>query len=189
MNDVRPVTLPTAEPVSLEKAKAHLRVDHEDEDSLIEDLIRTAREQVEAYTGLALTDATYEVRYGSFTDPMMLPAAPITQVVGVTYMDPEGVNQILSPLVYWLDDHPIHPRLFLAPSQSWPSTISRPNAVRVQFKGGYAEGMMPAGLKQAMLLLIGHWYENREQTISVQNYEIPMGAFALMDPHRITWGV
>jgi uncharacterized phiE125 gp8 family phage protein len=45
---------PLAEPVTLADLKAHLRIDVNDEDALLESLIRVARAHLEAVTGTAL---------------------------------------------------------------------------------------------------------------------------------------
>ena len=56
---LRVVTPATAEPVSVEDVKAHLRVTHAADDALLEAQITAAREHVEAFTGLALAEASY----------------------------------------------------------------------------------------------------------------------------------
>ncbi len=49
--------------------------------------------------------------------------------------------------------------------QSWPGARSGEPVV-VRYVAGYGvAGDVPALLKRAMLLLIGHWYENREAVV------------------------
>ncbi len=155
MIDLRIVTPPTEEPISVAEVKANARIDYADEDALIEHFIMTAREHVEGYTGLALTDAVYEYRTSEFSDPIYLPVAPVREVVSVSYMDGDGVLQAVDPIVYWLDDHPTYPRIFINAGEAWPAVGDRANAVRVRVRGGPEP--VPAQLKQAMLLLVGHW--------------------------------
>lgn len=44
---------------------------------------------------------------------------------------------------------------------------------------------VPADLKQAVLMLVGHWYENREATlVGVSAEEVPFGVQSIIDAHR-----
>jgi uncharacterized phiE125 gp8 family phage protein len=79
-------------------------------------------------------------------------------------------------------------RVSLAYSKSWPTTTLRPiNGVCVEFEAGYGDAAtdVPYRVKQAMLLLIGHLYEHREQSTEKALSEIPFGVKALLGLDRV----
>ncbi len=65
--------------VSLDECKAHMRVDHTEEDSSITAMMRTAQSEVEDYAGIALTSQTIRVTLHGWPDvlDMVLPIGPI----------------------------------------------------------------------------------------------------------------
>lgn len=189
------VTAPDGEPITPEDAQAHLRVDADDDLALIQTLIVTAREYVETYTRRALLTQTWDLALDSFCDPLYrcedgslrLPKAPVASITSITYIDGAGVSQTWST-DDWDADLPSGPkamraRIYPAYEESYPSTRSQPNAVTIRFVAGYgATGeFVPASLRSAMLLLIGHWYAIREG-VNVGNItsELPMGVEALL---------
>ena len=66
----------------------------------------------------------------------------------------------------------------------WPETLDAANVVRVVYVAGAATP--PATVKAAMLLTIGHLYENRESVVIGQTaIELPLGVKALLDTVRV----
>lgn len=199
--DVRQVEAGTFEPVTLERARLHLRLDatgtppRHPEDALVEAFVRAAREQAEEFTSRLLTDAVYELRLEAFEPVIELPRAPVSQVASIRYLDDAGVLQTVPAGTAELDAHPEHPVVRLLPSQQWPVVARGPGAVRIRFTGGYdspdVEGTnpMPSSISAAMLLIIGHLYLNREQVRASPAVEVPMGAQYLMWPYRLNLGV
>lgn len=190
------VTVPSGEPVSLDEAKTHLRVDVEDDNALIDALIAAAREYVEAHTRRALLTQTWDLALDSFGDrdywtcgAIRLPKAPVTAVTSITYVDGNGDSQTWSA-DEWDADLPSGPtarraRVYPAYSYSYPATRCQPNAVTIRFVSGYgAAGDVPSAMKAAMLLLIGHWYARRE-SVNVGNIssELPITVDALLAPY------
>lgn len=45
------------------------------------------------------------------------------------------------------------------------------------------DGDLPTPLKQAVLMLVGHWYNQREAASGVQMAEVPLGFEALVKPY------
>jgi uncharacterized phiE125 gp8 family phage protein len=176
------VTPPAVEPVSLAEAKAHLRVDTTDDDSLIKSLIIAARAYCENYTGRQFITATLKLTLDGFPDALdkndlagdggyvikddaiLMPRPRLISVTGITYIDMAGATQTLSSSVYKVDTQREPGRLGLAYNQTWPIARDEINAVAITFAAGYGASAndVPQTVKQAMLLLIGHWYENRE---------------------------
>jgi uncharacterized phiE125 gp8 family phage protein len=181
------VTAPTSEPVTLEEAKTHCRVDFNDDDALLEGHIAAAREYCENFTRRQFVTATYALRMDDLPDEIVLPRPPLASVTSITYVDATGSTQTLSSSLYTVDTYVEPGRIVPAYNATWPSVRGHTNDVVVTFTCGAAVANVPARAKQAILLLVGHWYENREE-IGIGNIvtKIPTAADALL--HSLSWG-
>lgn len=168
---------PTADLVTLPEAKAQCRVLHTEEDTLIGAYLLAAREYAEAFCRRVLRPATWTVTLDAFPDgALRLPLSPLGGVESVLYTDANGVEQTLAATSYT-----VHPDL--EPGQivvvdEWPADATN---VRVRFTTE-----APEGAKVAVLLLIAHWYANREAVVTgtiVQG--LPFSVEALLWPHRL----
>lgn len=191
-------TGPAEEPVSLERAKVHLRVDHDVEDSLIASWLIAAREMSEIHTGrrwisqavrLTLQDWPCE-EIGGVHGAILLPTDPVLSVESVKYYATTGTLTTLAVSEYqtWLDHSP--PLVAPAPTKVWPTVqADRLAAVQVAFTAGYADATaVPEGAKAAILLCLAYWYENRGDGMDPtvmnglpQAMGIPAGARRLLD--------
>lgn len=170
------------EPITLEEAKNQCRVLSADDDDLIASLIVAAREWVESYTGHILVMRDVTQRLSSFTRPRLF-AWPIADdaTVTATYVDSDGATQPLTGarLIFgngWAE-------LATAFGSVWPATYG-PASITVE--AGYATpDDVPRSMKQAMLLLIGHWFANRESVSDNTMTEVPLTVEALCQPYRM----
>lgn len=165
------VTEPTTEPLTLQEAKDHLRLEHNLDDVYVQALIRAAREYVEKVTWRALMNQTWLATACGFPtrcDFIELPKGNLVSVEAVTYLDGAGVQQTLSPTLYELDQDSVPGRLWLMYGASWPTTLDRWNAVRVRYVAGYGTttDKVPQPVRQAMLLLVSQMYEHRVPEIT-----------------------
>jgi uncharacterized phiE125 gp8 family phage protein len=176
------VTPPTTLAVPLADAKTYLRVDGTNEDSLIAGLIQAATDHVERVTRRTMIYTTYRLKLDSFPDgPIELPRSPAVDITAgatyaydmpsIDYFDQVGDEISLEKEVdYELDLTENPPCLQLPAMTYWPLTqAGKAKAVTVDFVAGYGPtaATVPALLKQGILLLVGHWYENREAVGSV----------------------
>lgn len=159
------VTPPAAEPISLEEAKLHLRVDHEEEDGLISDLIVAAREWCEQAAGRSFVTQTWRLSLSGFPcGAIEIPRPPLVSVSSVTYTDDAGAEQLLPAEAYYADTSDDPGRLHPAYGSSWPAARCYPNSVQVEYVAGYGDAEdVPRRAAQAVRLLVGHWFANREE--------------------------
>ncbi len=179
---------PAIEPVSLAEMKLHLRVDHDEEDSLIAALITAAREQAEAFTNRALIEQTVVMKMDCFPDVIQLPKPPMISLTGIAYLDGAGISQTLSSSLYRVGSGHEPVRITKAYGQTWPETYDVEDAVTVTYKSGYgdAEIDVPASIRAAIKLMVEALYENRgDLTQGVTVSEIPMTSRALMTPFKV----
>lgn len=177
---------PTSAPVSLDEAKAHCRVDHAEDDALISGLIAAATAHLDGYTGIlgrALVSQTWRQDFGRFCASMRLPLAPVASEPTISYWDTDLVQQDVDPSLYSLLSDARGPFISLQPGQSWPASARRPDAVSVTYVAGYGDDV-PRPIRQAILLMVGHWYENREAVAAGDQRELPLAASALIAPYR-----
>ena len=183
-------TAPTLTPVSVAEAKTHLRIDSSftADDTYIETLIDVATLAAENYTNLAIMQQSWYLFIDSFPDYFNLLKGSLNdaEVNSINYSDEDNVNQTLHASNYFIDGNIKPARIYFAPDATIPSTYDKPNAVSVDFTLGFtAASQVPAPIKQAILLMVGTYYETR-QTVSDRTYkEIPQSAEFLLMPYRV----
>lgn len=181
-------TKPTVEPVELVDAKLHLRIEneHTDEDGLIATHIATAREFCEGYQNRAYLMQTITMQFDRFPIFIEVPLPPLQSVTSIKYYDTNGDQQTLDSSVYKLDKISEPGKINLAYGASWPVIRGDINGVEVVCVcGNVSANDVVARVKQAMLLIIGHLYENRELTTPITIKELPFAVNSLLSLDRI----
>lgn len=169
---VRLTTPPATEPITVEDAEMHLRLDSDvnDEAQYVTELISVARGMVESFTGRALITQTWEIYLADFPDRnfIVLPFGNLQSVTSVTTKNSVGDETVLTAMTQYLVDTSEPGRIVLPYSGSWPSFTPYPvNAVKIVFVCGYVNAAaVPAGLKAALKLILSDLYENRESQLN-----------------------
>lgn len=189
---------PAIEPVTLAEAKAHLRVDHDDDDALISSLIQAAREHAERFLGRALIEQTWELYLDAFpeTGPIELAICPVIDVIGVFYGDDSPETE-LAPSAYKVDTASEPARIALIGGGAWPAVTDGQNVVRVRFTAGYSPedespqgASVPEKFKAAIKIALGTLYEHRESVVvGAPVAEMPFAFEALLKPDRLHKGM
>ncbi len=188
---------PAAEPISAAEVKANSRIDIADEDTLITALITAARQMAEIMTRRVFITQTWKLTLDSFPGSyaavsetiyaggslIYLPNPCLQSITTIKYYDSDGVLQTLDAGDYQVDTVAEPGRVLPAPSLIWPSTqLWKVNAVEITFVAGYgtAGSDVPGGIKQALLMMVGHWFEHREAVSELTLKDVPMAARALL---------
>jgi uncharacterized phiE125 gp8 family phage protein len=153
--------------------------------------ITAARQYAETSTHRSLITSTWDLKLDGFpSDDIWLPRAPLVSVTSVSYTDTAGAAQTWAATNYSVEA-PAGPecgpgRVIPNYGVYYPSTYGVPNCVTVRFVAGYgAASAVPAGIKSAMKLLIGHWWSNREGVSAVNMTEVPLAVTSLLFPHKV----
>lgn len=186
-------TAPAAEPVTTAEAKAHLRVTSSADDTYIDTLVKVARRRIEERTGRALINQTWYLYLDEFPDcdRIRLPKAPLTAITSLKYKDTTGAETTWSSSNYITDLNPTPGELVLTYANTWPAVSLYPaSPITVEYTAGYgASGSaVPEELRQAILLAVGHWYENREEVVTGTIVSpLPMQFEWLINPFMAEW--
>lgn len=177
---------PATEPVTLELAKSHLRVDGSAEDTYIAGLIETSRLQIEAALGVALIDQTWQLTIDQWPPcgTLELPLHPVASITSVEVKSSEGTPVAVAPAAFYLDGRALAPRVVVSSGALvFPGVPVA--GITLTFVAGFgsAAGDVPAPIRHAILLLVAHWFECREAS-SVDRTRIPDEVSALLSPYR-----
>lgn len=182
------VTAPAVEPLTVAEVKDRLVIDYDDYNDVLLGLIRTAREYVESYTGRALITQTWKAYYSGLSAALVLPKPKVQSITHIKYYPAGSAAVTVSSSVYEADLSAEPAYITTAYGQQWPSFTARTTKpVEVQFVAGYGGAEdVPQGIKDAMLLLIGHWFRHREEvlvgtTAQISSTPVRMGARYLLD--------
>lgn len=156
------------------------------EDDLLNALITAARQYCENFQRRSYITQTWELWLDAFPaqDYIKISLPPL-QSATIKYYDVNDNEATFSASDYLVDTKSEPGWVVLNTGCVWPTTTLRPaNGVCIEFVAGYGDAAsdVPKKIKQAMLLLISHWYENREPialTGAVPK-EVPLSVEALL---------
>lgn len=192
----RVIVAPPVEPLTLTEVKLDRAVEHSLHDDLLTALIKTARSYVEDYCSLSLVYQTRELLLDGFESIIELPFGPVQSLLTFQYVNTDGVLTDVTATDYVSHVNRYNAVVVPAYSRYFPTPRYEPGAVRLTYTAGYpvAAGSpadytsgIPPGLKTAMRLLVGNFYENREATSDRPQHEVPLAVSALLGQHRRSW--
>lgn len=181
---LRLVTPPASGLVSLGIVKKQCRVDHSDDDTYLAELIDVASAHIDGaagWLGRSIAEQEWELRLDRFpSGKIYLPLPPLIGVAAVEYIDRDGVLTELNDFRQF----GIGGNGYILPAYNgvWPEARDEPEAARVRFTAGYEA--VPKAVEHAVRLLVGDWYENRENAAEIKLTEMPTGVEALLMPLR-----
>ena len=199
------VSPPAAEPVSLAEAKLHLRVDFDEDDSLIAALISAARQAAETITLRQIVTARWKLVLDSFPGPslmgvpagrsftlpghaVLLAKCPVVSVVSIDYLDMNSVQRTMLVENYACDLACEPARITPIFGQIWPISLPQIGAVSVTFEAGYGTpDQVPEGIKSWIKLRVGSLYAHREEVAAMARGKIEPLPFidGLLDPYKV----
>lgn len=135
-------TAPTGEVITLDEAKAHMVVEHTDDDSLIRSLIQMSVDHAESITNRRFLTQTWIAYLEDFpdADEIILPYGQLQSVTSVQYRDDDGDWQTMDTDEYVVDTVREPGRVVLADGEIWPTDTLYPGmSVKVTFVCGYGD--------------------------------------------------
>lgn len=183
------ITPAATEPITLAQLKAQCRVDTADDDAVLTLAIQAARAKAENYTGTAIITQVWEQTLDAFPEAEIeLLKPPATAITSVTYVDEDGVTQVMPSANYSLDVSTFPGWLLPAYGTDWPTTRDQANAVAIRYATGYADAnAVPGDLRAWLLLTAAFIYAQREaMVLGGKVAEIPARFVdSLLDPYRV----
>ena len=154
---VEVVTDLSVEPVTLQEAKDYMRISSDSENDLIEELITSARERIEKFTGLSLGEKTLRAYWFYYHVPQEIPYGPVTLIESVVDDNDVALEYTARGLQY---------KVLEAYSTQ---------GLVIEYEAGFA--VAPKGLKLAILKQVSTDYENRENyVVGEMAYELSSDA-------------
>lgn len=186
------VTAPAATPINLFEVKDQLRIEHSDDDALLTRLISVAiaMTDVKGALGKAMITQTWAQWMGpNPTQSVQLLLGPVQSVSAIKYYDVDGTLQADTLANYSVFGVPSKTTVEPKEGFNWPVTQDRDDAIKIEYVIGYgdSESDVPDTIRHALMLMVGHWYDNREQTQMDDLSDIPFGFLELLNIHRDAW--
>jgi uncharacterized phiE125 gp8 family phage protein len=168
--------------VSIADCKAHLRVTHAQEDSLIGMLRDAAINYVEDYCATKLGSYTAEVYLSQFRT-VWFTAGPVTAIASVKYQatSDDSVWTDLAAANWYKDIHKTPSRIAFKDAP----TVYEYALAPVQINCTIGHATVPDSVVAAIKLLVAHLYENRQEEITgTITSRLRLGIDALLSPYR-----
>lgn len=186
------VTAPSNEIITTAEAKTHLRVDHSNDDTLIDALVKLARSYAEEWCNRSFLSTTwdYTLDEGAIVaDVITLPRSPLASITSITSYDTGNNSTVFSSGNYNAITNGDPGRVMLNDGNSWPDDLRAYDSMVIRFVAGWGSAVsnIPTQyrewIKQSVLLTVAALYENRGDMAA--GFELPAMAKAMLQPLRI----
>ncbi|MCG1029308.1 phage gp6-like head-tail connector protein [Virgibacillus halodenitrificans] len=165
--NLKVITYPANSPIKLDLVKDYLRIDYGEEDALIQGMINAAISHTENFTRRSLSIKTYELTLNKYKNRVKLPKPPFVSLDSVK-------DENLQPIEHVVLEE--DGTAFVVFENSFEKAI-------ITYQSGYEE--MPKPIEQAILMLVSHFYENRELAIvGTSVVKLPFSVEALLYPYK-----
>ena len=182
------IITPAAAALTLEQLRRHCKIDpptsSNDADTDLSAALAAAQAHAQHYTGISIGSQTLELALDQFPPAgIHLLQGPVTSITSVTYVDTAGDTQTLAGSAYSLDDYSTPQWLLPAVDTDWPDTYATANAVKIRYVAGSAT--IDGAVAQALRLLAGLYFDNRNAADKGALTEIPFGVHALLNTVKV----
>ena len=170
------------------EAKTHLKVDTTADDTYIDNLVSAATESAQIFTNRYFINTTITQHGDKWSDIATLFKSSVSSTLHIKYYDNDNSLQTLATSVYLTDLTHNPARVGLKPEQSFPDLADRISAVQCKYIVGYgsAASDVPEGIREAVLLTVGNWYENRQDVVVGRTAtELPKSAQYLLEQFKV----
>jgi len=186
------VTPPDADagPVTMAALKAHVGAsDYADDDDMLKAFLSSAVQHLDGWSGIlgrCLMPQTWRQDFDCFERCLRLPLAPVQSITSVQYEDAYGATQTIDGANFALATDALGSFVRFKSTYDFAGVSADRPAVHVTYLAGYIDvASVPAPLKTAILLLVGHWYENRSAVVvGAAPAALPFAVDALIAPFR-----
>ena len=175
---------PIIEPIDLAQAKNYLRVDTNDDDILISNLIGTIRHMVENELNLCLIERRFIYRTNiPQSNCLTLPRPPLMAVNRISLIGENDQAVDIPPADYSVTTKRDPGEIRLNKDKSWHQYQAGFSSLEIEFTAGFGSNAdaIPLPIKQAILLGLTHAYEYRAIG---QIDKLPLMATALLAPYK-----
>jgi uncharacterized phiE125 gp8 family phage protein len=179
-------------PVDLDDVKAALRIVGTDQDEVLAGFLAAAVDHFDGYAGelhraLITQDWAVSVRGANAEGRIYAPVTPAQSLVSVEYFDPAGDIQTADLADFTMTTRPDRAYIFPVRGKTWPATEAREDAITATFRCGYGDTAadVPASIRQAIILTVGHLYEHREASTMLKLEVLPLGVASLVSKYKL----
>jgi uncharacterized phiE125 gp8 family phage protein len=173
---------------TLSEVKLHLRVDGDQEDSLILSLIASAVEHFEQSTRRVLARRTIVQKQNGLLPrhTIMLEKGPVTSVTSLTIRKDDSTFVTIPPTDYIVNCGQTEtiPLLAIRTNAQIPQADNYPGSVVVTYVAETID--IPQSINAAIKLLVAHWYENRQAVGPTGGGEVPLAYSSIAT--KYLWG-
>jgi len=195
------ISPPATEPVTLDDAKAHAKIDSASENALVSSLITAARQWAEQYTNRAFITQKWQLAldYAPSTGGINLPRSPLQSVESVmSYSNADDAN-LWNAENYFVDTLKEPGRITLRSGATWPLPTRPANGLIITYIAGYGDdaSTVPAPIKTAICQLVAHWLEHRGDAPTAPSARngatiapaaaVPLVIQSLLNPYRVRY--